>query len=394
MRLFEARLFFVISRLVMEKISIRKVKSKHEMDDFVRLPDELYAGNPYYIPDLEMDIYDTFNPAKNAGLEFTDIQPFLAYNAQGHAVGRIVGIINRRANEKWHTRNVRFGFIEFIDDPDVSAALLSAVETWGKEQGMTQIQGPMGIFDFDKEGMLVEDFDQLGSMVTIYNPPYYPQHLETLGYEKEVDWIQVRIEIPREVPAKYARVASLSKEMFGLNVRKLTHTDVYKKGYGRKVFELLNEAYAPLFGYTELSDKQIDQYVDRYLPLIDKQLIPVVENEKGEIVGVAITMGSLSHALQKAHGRLFPFGWYHLLRSLKWKKEEKAEMLLVAVRPDYQGLGVNALFFNDLIPIYNRYHFRYAETGPQLEDNVKELSQWKPLHPTYTKRRRCYTKKL
>lgn len=364
------------------------------MDDFVRLPLKLYAGNPCYVPDLESDIYDTFNPAKNAGLEFTDIQPFLARNDHGEAVGRIVGIINRRANEKWHTRNVRFGFIEFTDDPEVSAALLSAVETWGKERGMTQIQGPMGIFDFDKEGMLVEDFDQPGSMVTIYNPPYYPQHLEALGYEKEVDWVQVCIKVPKEIPPKYARVAALSQEMFGLRVRKLTHADVYRRGYGRKVFELLNEAYAPLFGYTELSDRQIDQYVDRYLPLIDKRLIPVVENEKGEIIGAAITMGSLNHALQKSQGRLFPFGWWYLLRSLKWKKEEKAEMLLIAVRPDYQGLGVNALFFNDLIPIYNRCHFRYAETGPQLEDNVRELSQWKPLNPSYTKRRRCFKKIL
>lgn len=378
----------------MAKISIKKVETKREMDAFVRFSRKLYAGNPYYVPDLESDIYNTFNPARNAGLEFTDIQPFLAYDGQGEVVGRIVGIINHHANEKWHTRNVRFGFIEFVDNPEVSAALLSAVEDWGRLQGMEQIQGPMGIFDFDKEGMLVEDFDQLGSMITIYNPPYYPRHLEMLGYEKEVDWIQVRIEIPKEIPEKYARVARLSKELFGLEVRKLTHEDIYKKGYGRKVFELLNEAYAPLFGYTELSDRQIDEYVDRYLPLIDKQLIPIVENEKGEIIGVAITMGSLSHALQKARGRLFPLGWYHLLKALKWKPEEKVEMLLIAVRPDYQGLGVNALFFNDLIPIYNRCYFRYAETGPQLEDNVKELSQWKPLNPTYTKRRRCYKKKL
>lgn len=378
----------------MNRISIKKVSTRKELKDFVQLTRKLYAGNPYYVLDLESDIYNTFDPTKNTGLEFTDIQPFIAYDEQGNAVGRIAGIINHRANQKWYTRNVRFGFIEFIDDLEVSAALLSAVERWGKEHGMKQIQGPMGIFDFDKEGMLVEDFDQLGSMITIYNPPYYPRHLETLGYEKEVDWIQVCIEVPKEIPAKYVRVANLSKELFGLNVKKLTHDDIYKRGYGRKVFELLNKAYAPLFGYTELSDKQIDEYVNRYLPLIDKELIPVIENEQGEIIGVAITMGSLSHALQKAKGRLLPFGWYHLVRSLKWKREDKVEMLLIAVRPDYQGLGVNALFFNDLIPVYNRYHFRYAETGPQLENNVKELSQWKPLNPTYTKRRRCYKKEL
>ena len=377
----------------MNKIQVKKVETKREMNDFVRLPRELYEGCPYYVPDLEMDIRETFDPRKNAGLEFSDIQPFIAYDADGKAVGRIAGIINHRANEKWKTKNVRFGLIEFIDDPDVSAALLHAVEAWGKERGMEHIQGPMGIFDFDKEGMLVEDFDQLGSMITIYNPPYYPKHLEALGYEKEVDWVQIRIDVPKEVPAKYARVAKLSKEMFGLHVRKLTQKDI-AQGYARKVFELLNQAYAPLFGYTELSDRQIDDYAKRYIPLMDLELVPIIENEAGELIGVAITMTSLSHALQKSEGRLLPFGWFHLVRALKWKRDEKAELFLIAVRPDYQGLGVNALVFDDLIPIYNKLHIRWAETGPQLETNVKELSQWKPLNPSFTKRRRCYTKRI
>lgn len=378
----------------MGKVTVKKVKTPTEMDDFVRLPHRLYAGSRQYVPDLDRDIRETFDPRKNAGLEYSDIQPFVAYDEEGTCVGRIAGIVNRRANEKWKSRNVRFGFIEFIDDPDVSEALLKAVEAWGQEQGMTHIQGPMGIFDFDKEGMLVEDFDQMGSMITIYNPPYYPLHLEALGYEKEVDWVQVRIDVPKEVPAKYARVARLSKEMFGLKIRKLTDEDIHKRGYGKKVFELLNLAYSPLFGYTELTDKQIDSFLKRYLPLIDKRMLPVIEDEKGRIVGVTITMGSLSHALRKSGGRLLPFGWFHLLRALKWKHEDKAEMLLIAVHPDYQGLGVNALFFDELIPVYNRLGFRWAETGPQLESNVRELSQWKPLNPTFTKRRRCYTKAL
>lgn len=378
----------------MENISIKKVETKREMDDFVKFTNWLYADCPYYVPDLEMDIRNTFNPRKNAGLEYSVLQPFIAYNEAGKPVGRIAGIINYRANQKWQTKNVRFGFIDFIDDLEVSAALLKTVEQWGKEHGMDYIQGPMGIFDFDKEGMLIEDFDKLGSMITIYNYPYYPRHMEALGYEKEVDWVQICIEVPKEIPTKYARVTQLSKEMFGLHVKKLTNDDVTNHGYGRKVFELLNTAYAPLFGYTELSDKQVDMYVKRYFPLIDKQMLPVIQNENEEVIGVAITMGSLSHALQKAKGKLFPLGWYHLVRALKWKKEEKAELLLIAVRPDYQGLGVNALFFDDLIPVYNERHFKWAETGPQLEDNVKELTQWKPLHPTLTKRRRCYKKKL
>ena len=378
----------------MRKVNVKEVNTEREMDDFVGLTERLYAGSPYYVPDMETDIRETFDPRKNAGLDFSDIQPFIAYDEHGNAVGRIVGIINHRANKKWHTKNVRFGFVEFIDDKDVSAALLKAVERWGRERGMDCIQGPMGIFDFDKEGMLVEDFDRIGSMVTIYNPPYYPEHLEALGYEKEVDWVQVSIEVPKDVPDKYARVAELSKEMFGLRSRKLTRADISRRGYGRKVFDLLNVSYSPLFGYTELSDRQIDTYLKRYLPLLDLRMLSVVENEKGELVGVAITMPSLSHALRKSKGRLWPLGWFYLLRALKWRREEKAEMFLVPVRPDYQGLGVNALFFNDLIPVYNRLGFRYAETGPQLEDNVKELSQWKPLHPTFTKRRRCYKKIL
>lgn len=378
----------------MKNVCVKKVETKREMNDFVKFAGQLYDNCQYYVPDLDMDIMNSFNPSKNAGLEYSEIQPFIAYNATGKPVGRIAGIINYRANEKWGTRNVRFGFIEFIDDLEISAALLNAVEQWGKERGMDCIQGPMGIFDFDKEGMLVEDFDKLGSMITIYNYPYYPKHMEAFGYEKEVDWVQVAIEIPPEIPPKYVRVSKQAKEMFGLHVKKLTNSDISKRGYGKKVFNLLNMAYAPLFGYTELSDKQIDLYIKRYLPLIDKQLLPVIENEEGEVIGAAITMGSLSHALQKAKGKLFPFGWFHLLRALTWKREDTAELLLIAVRPDYQGLGANALFFEDLIPIYNKYHFKRAETGPQLEDNVKELSQWKPLNPTFIKRRRCYKKKL
>lgn len=377
----------------MKRIRIKTVKTKHEINDFVSLTDRIYADCPQYVPDLKSDIKDIFNP-NNVILEHSEIKAFVAYDEEGKATGRILGIINHNANKKWNTRNVRFGYIEFLDDIEISKALLEAVEKWGREKGMEYIQGPMGFFDFDKEGMLIEDFDQTGSMVTIYNPPYYPKHMETLGYKKEVDWVQVCLEVPKEIPAKYSRVAKLSQEMFGLHVKKLNNTDIYKRGYGRKIFNLINTAYSPLFGYTELSEKQIDLYIDKYLPLIDKKMVPVIENEDGELIGVTITMGSLSHAMQKAKGSLFPFGWYHILRSLKWKREEKAELLLIAIRPDYQGLGVNALFFNDLIPIYNKYKFKYAETGPQLEDNIKELSQWKALNPTYTKRRRCYKKKI
>ena len=378
----------------MKELTIKKVETKHEMDDFVKLTDRLYDGCPYYVPDLRMDIRATFDPKKNTGLEFTDIQPFIAYNEKGDAVGRIAGIINHHANDKWKTKNVRFGLFDFIDDTDVSSALLDAVARWGQERGMDTLQGPMGITDFDKEGMLLEDFDQMGSMNTLYNHPYYPRHMEALGYEKEVDWVQVRIDIPQETPARYVRVAKYAKEMFNLKVKKLTDKDINEFNYGHKVFRLLNEAYQPIFGFTELTDKQIDSFLKQYLALIDKRLVTVVENEKDEVIGVVITMYSLSQAMRKAKGKLFPFGWYHLLKALKWKHEDNAELLLIAVRPDYQMMGVNALFFDDLLPIYKELGIRWAETGPQLEDNVRELTQWKPLNPTFIKRRRCYKKKI
>lgn len=377
----------------MNTVKVKQVHDHRTMNDFVHIVDSIYGNCPQYVPDLESDVRKLFNSRKNPGLEFSDIQAFVAYQNE-QPVGRVVGIVNGKANQKWKVRNVRFSMIEFVDDMTVSSALLKAVEEWGKTKGMDALQGPLGITDFDKEGMLVEDFDMLGSMNTIYNPDYYPRHMEAYGLVKEVDWLQVRIDIPQDIPARYARVAQYAREQIGLRVVKLTVKEVFQLGYGKKVFALLNECYQPIFGFSTLSEKQMNTFINKYLRLIDLNLIPVILNDRQEVVGVAITMGSLSMAMQKAGGRLLPMGWYHLLKALKWKREDHAEMLLIAVRPDYQGLGVNAMFFNDLIPIYNNYGFKWAETGPQLEDNVRELSQWKPLHPQFVKRRRCYKKKI
>lgn len=362
------------------------------MNEFIRFTDKLYADCAQYVPDLHSDVRDTFNPKKNAALQFVQLQPFIAFK-DGSVVGRVVAIINPHANERWNNHVVRFGMIDFIDDREVSRALLDAVAAWGKERGMDTIQGPLGITDFDKEGMLLSDYDSLGAMTEIYNYPYYPEHMDALGFKKAVDWLQIRIATPPEVPAKYARVAKLSKELFGLHVRKLTAKEIFN-GYGERIFDLLNQAYAPLFGFTGFDKKQSMDYLRQYVPLIDLRMVPVIENDKGEIICVAVTMGSLSHALRRAKGKLFPTGWFWLLRSLKWHREHTAGLLLIAVRPDYQGFGVNALIFDDLIPLYNQLDYRYAETGPQLETNVKELSQWKPLNPEMVKRRRCYTKSI
>lgn len=377
----------------MKKIDVLKADNRQRMDDFIKVAKIIYQGCEQYVPDLDSDVRNLFKPEKNPGMKFSIIQPFVAYKDEV-PVGRIVGIINSKANDTWKRKNVRFSMIEFIDDLEVSKELIDTVCKWGADQGMDTIHGPLGITDFDKEGMLVEDFNMMGSINTLYNPEYYPRHMEKLGFSKEVDWVQIHINIPQEIPGRYSRVAQYAKEQMGLRVIKVNNNLVYRQGYGKKVFDLLNEAYAPLFGFSKLSDEQIDHFLHTYLKIIDKKLIPVVVNAQNEVVGVAITMGSLSKSMRKANGSLFPMGWYHLLKALKWKPEDNAEMLLIAVRPDLQGLGINALFFDDLIPIYNSYGFKWAETGPQLEDNIRELSQWKPLKPQLVKRRRCYKKDI
>lgn len=377
----------------MEEIKVVKVGSKQEMDDFLNVTDKIYAGCSQYVPDMRSDVRAMFNSIGDASQRTSEAQPFVAYRGQ-EVVGRVVGVVNKKANDTWKTHNVRFSMIEFIDDLAVSKALLDAVEVWGKAQGMDKLQGPMGVTDFDKEGMLVEDFELRGSMTAYYNPAYYPKHMEQLGFEKEVDWLQIRINIPKEVPARYVRVAQYAREQFGLKVKFAKRHEVQKGEYGPKIFKLLNEAYAPIFGFSAFSQKQAQMFLDKYVPLFKMDMVPLVENDQGELVGIAVTMPSLTEALQKSHGRLWPTGWYHLLKSLKWKHEDNTEMLLVAVRPDYQGLGVNALFFDKLIPIYNKYGIKWAETGPQLEDNVRELTQWKPLHPETVKRRRCWMRKI
>ncbi|MBQ6225745.1 MAG: N-acetyltransferase [Bacteroidaceae bacterium] len=376
------------------KCTVKAVQTKRQMDDFVKLPRKIYKGNSCYVPDMEGDVRGWFDPKHNPGLQHSEVAPFVAYDERGEVVGRIVGIINRKANEIWNGSCVRFGWIEFVDDTDVSAALLKAVEDWGRSKGMDSIQGPLGISDFDKEGMLIEDFDKMGSAITIYNPPYYPEHMVQHGFGKEVDWVQVKIEIPKEVPARFARVQKLVEEMYGLKVKKLTPKEVFKEGYGRKIFRLLNEAYSQLFGYTPHSDEEADAFVSQYIKMLDLKMLPMVEDEKGDLIACSITMPNLSRALQKSKGRMFPLGWYHLLRALKFKHEDEVELLLIAVHPEWQALGINALIFADLIPVFNEKGFRSAETGPMLEDNLKVLTQWKALNPTIYKRRRCFSKEI
>lgn len=375
-------------------VEIKKVQNKSELKRFIRFNYELYKENPYSVPDLYDDMLNTFSPSKNAAFEFCEADYFLAYR-DGKIVGRVAAIINKRANETWNKKTVRFGWIDFIDDAEVSRALIDTVKDWGRERGMTSIEGPLGFTDMDAEGMLIEGFDQLSTMATIYNYPYYPVHMEALGLERSADWVEMKIYIPDEIPAKHKRISDIIARKYGLHIRKLKNrAEVRKTGIAHDIFRLINDAYAPLFNYSRMTERQIDQYVNMYVPVLDLRMVSIVENEQNEIVAVGISMPSLSRALQKAKGKMLPFGWFHLLKALKFKHPEVLDLLLVGVRPDYQNKGVNALLFTDLIPVYQEMGFKYAESNPELELNDKVQNQWQYFETEQHKRRRCFKASL
>ena len=372
-------------------IKIKKVTTAKEMKAFIRFNFELYKENPYSVPDLYNDMVDTFSPQKNPAFEFCESACFLAYNDKNEIVGRVAAIINHRSNETWNSKNVRFGWIDFIDDENVSHALLDTVAAWGKERGMTEMQGPLGFTDMDAEGLLIEGFDQLSTMATIYNYPYYQKHIEQYGLVKDADWVEFKINIPDEIPDKMKRIADLISRKYGLHVKKLKNMKEVKEGnYGQKIFDLINETYAPLYGYSRMSQQQIDQYVATYLPVLDLRMVTLVEDADDNLVAVGVSMPSMSKALQKAKGKMWPFGWWHLLKALRWSRPQTLDLLLVGVKPEYQSKGVNSLLFTDLIPIYQSLGFKDAESNPELETNNKVQAQWEYFDTTQHKRRRAY----
>ena len=381
----------------MSSVQIKRVETKKDLKDFIEFHYDLYEGNQYDAPNLYSDELNTLSRDKNAAFDFCEAEYFLALK-EGKVVGRVAAIINKKANEKWDKKDVRFGWIDFIDDIEVSRALLQAVEDYGKEKGMDSVVGPLGFTDMDPEGMLTWGFDQLGTMATIYNYEYYPQHMEKLtGWQKDNDYVEYRLDVPETAPEKYTKIAEMVEKRYNLHARKLTKKEIFEGGYGKKLFDLINVTYSHLYGFSELSERQIDQYVKMYFPLADLDLITVVEdgNKDNQLVGLAITIPSLTRALQKCHrGRLFPFGWWHLLRAIKFHKTEVVDLLLIGVLPEYRSKGANSLVFADLIPRYVKYGFKWGETHVEMETNESVQSQWGPLDPTMHKKRRCYRKAI
>mgnify|MGYP002678506047 FL=1 len=380
----------------MSLIEIKKVESKKDLKTFIDFHYDLYEGNEYDVPNLFSDEMNTLSKDKNAAFEFCEAEYYLAYK-DGKLAGRVAAIINHKANNKWGKKSVRFGWIDFIDDREVSKALLDAVEKYGREKGMEDVVGPLGFTDMDPEGMLVWGFDQLGTMPTIYNYAYYPEHIEALeGFEVDNKYVEFKIMVPDEVPEKYAKIAMMIEKRYNLHVRKLTKKDVFQGGMGQKIFDLINDTYKDLYGYSELSQKQIDQLIKSYLGFLDFNLITCIEDwTDGEhkLIGVGITMPSLAHALRKCRrGRLLPFGWYHVLRAIKQHKTNIVDLLLIGILPEYRAKGANALLFADLIPWYQKYGIEWGETQVELETNAGVQGQWGALTPVMHKRRKCYKK--
>lgn len=374
-------------------VQIKTVATRKELKTFVRFGNKLYEGNRYYVPSMPMDDMNTLNSRHNAAFEFCKAEYYLAYK-DGKTVGRVAAIINYKANEAWKVNQVRFGWFDFIDDMEVSGALLDAVTAFGKKHGMTQIVGPLGFTDFDPEGMLVEGFDRISTMALIYNHPYYPEHMKKHGYVKETGWLEYRVTIPETVPERHTTLAQIVQERYNLKIRKLTRRQIKKENYGQKLFSLINQTYCVLYGFSLLSEKQIDQFVDVYLSLIDARMLTFVEDENGELIAAGISMPSIARALQKCRGELFPFGWWHLLKAMFVKKSDTVELLLIGVRPDFQKRGVPTLVFTDLIKTYNELGFKYAETNACLESNVKVRALWEPFEHEQRKKRWVFGKEI
>jgi GNAT superfamily N-acetyltransferase len=371
-------------------LDIRPVQSRRDLASFVDFPRRLYFGNPYWVPAMRADEINTLRHDRNPAFEFCRARYWLAYDG-GRPVGRVASIINPRHAEKWGQPYARFGWLDFIDEPAVSTALLGTVEDWARAQGMRALHGPLGFTDLDREGLLVEGFDQLGTLATIYNHPYYPAHLEAAGFVKDTDWVEYRIEMPAGGVERISRMADLVARRYNLRVPEFRHKrDMLP--YANQLFDLLDEAYSHLYSSTPLTRAQVDAYIRQYFGFISPDFVPIVLDADDRLVAFGITMPSLSRALQKSRGRLLPFGFLHLLGALR--RNDLADLYLVAVSPRYQGRGVNAMLMDRLLTVFRRFGIRQAESNPELEDNINVQAQWKYFERRQHKRRRCYIKVL
>ena len=374
-------------------VTVKEAVTKREKRIFVDFPNKMYKDVEPFVPAMYGDDLSDWDPKQNPAFEYCEAKCFLAFR-DGKPVGRIGAILSHKANDIWGTNRMRFSQVDFIDDDEVSAALFKAVEDWAREKGCDQVHGPLGFSDLDREGMLVEGFDRRNMFITYYNYPYYNDHLTRLGYRKDTDWVEYKIYVPQKGSKTLDtlhRVAEHVKQRRGYHTAEIRRQRDYKP-YVEKVFRLINEAYAPLYGVVPLTERQILRYTKKFLPLVSPDTACFVMDEQENLMAFGVAAPSMAAALKKSRGRLFPFGWIGVLRSLK--KNTALDMFLIAVRPDLQGNGINAVVLDYLAERAIKNGIVYAETGPQLETNSKILAQWKSFDKELHKRRRCYIKDL
>lgn len=369
---------------------LKEVTSRSDIKKFIDYQYLLYADNKYFIPPLRTDELKTLDKNINPAFDFCKSKYWMVYK-DNKAVGRVSGIINSRFNDKFNKKEARFGWIDFEDNPEVSSLLLNTVEKWAVEEGMDSIHGPLGFTDMDGEGMLIEGYEEESTLGSIYNFPYYRDHIEKLGYTKDTDWIEFRVNIVSSTPEKIERIAQIALQ------RNKLYVPVFKKAkellpYARDIFYLINETYKDLYGFVELTDRQIDSYVKQYFSFIRPEYLPIVLDENNKLAAFGITMPSLNKALKKINGKLFPFGFLHILREMK--KSNSLDLYLTAVRTDLQNKGVNALLIDQINKVCIKNGIKYVETNRELETNEKVQAQWKLYNARQHKRRRCYKKQL
>ncbi len=371
-------------------ISIQEVVTKTQWRVFADFANQLYKGNPYYVPELVGDILEFYSPDKNPAYDFCETICFLAYQGE-YPVGRIAGIINHRSNEKWAHQHCRFAHFDFLDNPEISAALLDAVKQWAITKGMTHIKGPLGMTDMDHQGMLIEGFDEMDMFITIYNAPYYVSHMQQHGFIKDVDWLEYQISLPAPDAPQIEFIRRLAAKVAKRHNFRLLHFRKKKKlvkEWGKKIFELYNAAYAPLYGVSSLTDQQASYYIKTFLSFINPNFVKIVVNSNMEIIALAVALPSLSKALQKCGGKLFPFGVFYLLDAIRGN--EILDLYLIGVQPEYQNSGVNALLMDALLKECEKHSVKLAETGPTLENNRKIQTMWKHFDKRQHRRRRSW----
>lgn len=369
-------------------VEIRKVDTLRDLKHFVDFPNKLYKGNAYYVPALRMDEMNVLRRDKNPAFSFCDAAYFLAYR-DGEIVGRVGTILNTRSNETWNQKRVRITRLDFIDDSEVFDTLIDTAERWAEEKGMEEVQGPLGFTDMDFEGMLVEGFDELGTFATIYNHSYYMEHMMRRGFIKDVDWLEYQIMIPDEPDERVARIAEIVKKRYGYRLLEFKRAkDILP--WGHRIFDVLEEAYQELYGVAPLTQDLVDAYIDSYIGFANPDFIKLVVDENDELVAFGITFPSFSRAMQKSRGRLLPFGFIPILRSIK--KNDRLDLYLVGVKPELQGKGVNALMMDAITRSAIKYNMKITETNPELELNAKVQSQWKFYETRQHRRRRCFVK--